>query len=141
MLVRLVYASRAIASTDQEQLHAILRHSQPYNRTAGITGALCLADGMFMQLLEGGRSAVNALFQRISQDARHTEVALLHYEEITERRFASWSMAQVNVARLNPALLLKYLECAKFDPFAVSGRASLALFDELVSTGLVVGQA
>ena len=65
---------------------------------------------------------------------------LLAYEEISERRFAGWSMGQVNMACLNPALLLKYSETATLDPYAVSGQVSLALFEELVATAAVVGQ-
>jgi hypothetical protein len=45
------------------------------------------------------------------------------------------------MARLNRALLLKYSETATLDPFAVSGAVSMALFDELVATASVVGQA
>ena len=139
MLVRLVYASRAVAAVDQEELVAILRKSKANNPRLGITGVLCFSEGIFLQALEGGRSAVNQLYNRIASDARHTQVELLHYEEIGERRFAGWSMGQVNVARLNPALLLKYSETAKLDPFAVSGRVSLALFEELMATASIVG--
>jgi hypothetical protein len=68
-------------------------------------------------------------------------VVLLHYEEIGERHFSSWPMGQVNMNRLNPALLLKYSERAVLDPYAVSGEASLALFNELVATASVVAPA
>jgi Sensors of blue-light using FAD len=140
MLVRLMYASRAVPAVDQEELLAILKKSKANNPKAGITGVLCFSEGVFMQVLEGGRSAVSKLYNRIAADARHSEVVLLNYEEISERRFAGWSMGQVNMARLNPALLLKYSECAKLDPFAVSGKVSVALFDELVATAAVMGQ-
>ena len=63
---------------------------------------------------------------------------LLHYEEIAERRFAGWSMGQVNLQRLNPGLVLKYSETAKLDPYRMSGRALMALFHELVSSGAIV---
>ena len=66
---------------------------------------------------------------------------LLNYAEVDERRFASWSMGQVNMARLNPALLLKYSERATLDPYAVSGAVSMALFRELVATASIVGQS
>ena len=140
MLVRLMYASRAVPAVDQEELLAILKKSKANNPKAGVTGVLCFSEGVFMQVLEGGRNAVNKLYNRIAADARHSEVMLLSYEEISERRFAGWSMGQVNMARLNPALLLKYSECAKLDPFAVSGMVSVALFDELVATAAVMGQ-
>jgi Sensors of blue-light using FAD len=141
MLVRLMYASRAVPAVDQEELLAILKKSKANNPKAGVTGVLCFSEGVFMQALEGGRGAVNKLYNRIAADARHTEIVLLNYEEISERRFAGWSMGQVNMARLNPALLLKYSECAKLDPYAVSGKVSVALFDELVATAAVMGQS
>jgi Sensors of blue-light using FAD len=140
MLVRLMYASRAVPAVDQEELVAILKKSKVNNPKAGVTGVLCFSEGIFMQVLEGGRTAVNQLYNRIAADSRHGDVVLLHYDEIAERRFAGWSMGQVNMARLNPALLLKYSECAKLDPYAVSGKVSMALFDELVATAAVMGQ-
>ena len=140
MLVRLMYASRAVPAVDQEELLAILRNSKANNPVLGITGVLCFSEGIFLQVLEGGRGAVNRLYNRIATDNRHTDVQLLLYEEISERRFASWSMGQVNMSRLNPALLLKYSETATLDPFSVSGRVSLALFEELVATAAIVGQ-
>ena len=140
MLVRLVYASRAAAAVDQEELVAILRKSKANNSHQGITGVLCFSEGIFLQAIEGGRSAVNRLYNRIAADSRHSNVELLCYEEIGERRFAGWSMGQVNIARLNPGLLLKYSEKPMLDPFAVSGKVSMALFEELMATASIVGQ-
>jgi len=137
MLVRLMYVSRAVPALDQEELVAIVRKSRTDNPALGITGVLCLSGGIFVQVLEGGRSAVNRLYNRIVADPRHGQVELLSYQEIGERRFAGWAMGQVDLAQLNPALLLKYSETATLDPYAVSGAASLALFDELVATASV----
>ena len=142
MLVRLLYASRAVPTIDQEELVAILRASKANNPALGITGVLfsCFTQGIFLQVLEGGRSAVSRLYNRIAADPRHAQVELLSYEEISERRFAGWAMGQVNLARLNPALLLKYSETATLDPYTVSGAVSMALFEELVATASVMGQ-
>jgi len=139
MLVRLMYCSRAAKGVDAEEMALLLRQSRSHNTEAGITGILCHSDGLFIQVLEGGRSAVNRLYQRILADARHTEVVLLVYEEISQRRFAGWTMGQVNMARINTAMLLKYSETAALDPYAVSGRATMALFEELLATASVVG--
>ena len=140
MLVRLMYASRALPGVNQDELLAILRKSKANNPALGVTGVLCFGEGIFLQALEGGRGAVNTLYNRIVGDARHTQVELLVYEEISERRFAGWSMGQVNMPRLNPALLLKYSEKPTLDPFAVSGQVSMALFEELCATASIVGQ-
>jgi len=140
MLVRLMYASRAASGVDDEELHAILRQAKATNPKRGVTGALCFADGIFIQVLEGGRDSVSALYNRIAADARHTDVVLLAYREIAERHFAGWSMGQVNMSRLNPALLLKYSECARLDPYKLSGGVTMALFEELVATASIMGQ-
>ena len=140
MLVRLLYASRAAAAVGPDELLAILRKAKANNPALGVTGVLCFSQGIFLQVLEGGRGAVNRLYHRIAADARHTEVELLAYEEIGERRFAGWAMGQVNMARLNPALLLKYSERPTLDPYTVSGQVSMALFEELMATASIVGQ-
>jgi hypothetical protein len=139
MLVRLLYASRAAESVNADALAAIVKRSKEHNPRVGVTGVLCFCTNahVFLQVLEGGRDAVSALYNRIAQDPRHRDVALLSYEEIGERNFSSWSMGQVNMSKLNPALVLKYSESAVLDPYAVSGKASLALFNELVATASI----
>ena len=138
MLVRLLYASRAAQPIGEAELGAILKQSREHNPAEGLTGLLCYNDGVFIQMLEGGRDAVNGRYKRIVEDPRHKDVILLSYEEIRERQFAGWSMGQVNLHRLNPALVLKYSESAKLDPYAMSGAALLALFHELVASGAIV---
>lgn len=138
MLVRLMYASRAV-DADAEAIAAIVKQSRAHNGAVGITGLLCFSDGIFLQVIEGGRNAVSALYGRIASDKRHRDVVLLHYAEIAERRFSGWAMGQVNLGRLNPALLLKYSQTPVLDPYAVSGAVSMALLEELVATASIVG--
>lgn len=141
MLVRLLYASRAAAPVNQDTIESILQQSRSYNPPLGVTGILCHGGDVYMQVLEGGRAAVNELYNKIVRDPRHTEVLLLHYEEVAERRFSGWTMGQVNVSKINPSTLLKYSERPELDPFATSGKASLALLEELISTAQIVGRA
>lgn len=137
MLVRLLYASRAVEPLTQEVVDQILAVSRKDNPAHGVTGLLCYSGDIFMQVLEGGREAVSALYNRIASDPRHTDVVLLRYEEITERRFASWSMGQVNLARVNPAILLKYSTKAELDPYAGCGQAAMAMLEELIATASI----
>ena len=101
---------------------------------------LCYGGGIFLQAIEGGRSAVNALFGHIQRDARHKDVELLHYEEITERRFGGWTMGQVNLSKINHSILLKYSEKPELDPYAVSGKVSFSLLEELMATACIIGR-
>jgi hypothetical protein len=141
MLVRLLYASRAAAPVTQPIIESILQQSRSHNPALGITGILCHGGDVYMQALEGGREAVNALYMKIVRDTRHREVMLLHYAEVPERHFAGWTMGQVNLSKVNPSMLLKYSDKPVLDPFTVSGRASMALLEELIATAQIVGRA
>jgi hypothetical protein len=141
MLVRLLYASRAAQAVTQATIDSIMQQSREHNPANGITGMLCYGGDVYMQVLEGGRAPVNALYNRIVSDSRHQQVVLLHYEEVGERRFAGWTMGQVNLAKVNPSTLLKYLEKPELDPFVVSGKASMALLEELIATAQIVCRA
>ena len=140
MLVRLLYASRAV-DTSAQAIDAILSQSRQSNPLCGITGILCYGGGIFLQAIEGGRMAVSELYGHIQRDARHKDVVLLHYEEISERRFGGWTMGQVNMSRINVSILLKYAEKPELDPYAVSGKVSLALLEELMATASIMGRA
>ena len=140
MLVRLLYASRAV-DAQPDVIEAILSQSRQHNPGCGITGILCYGAGVFLQAIEGGRLPVSELFGHIQRDPRHKDVVLLHYEEISERRFGGWTMGQVNTSRLNTSVLLKYSERAELDPFSVSGKVSLALLEELMATAAIIGRA
>nr|WP_315492003.1 BLUF domain-containing protein [uncultured Rhodoferax sp.] len=140
MLVRLLYASRAV-DPSAEAIDAILSQSRNYNPTCGITGILCYGGGIFLQAIEGGRMPVSELFGHIQRDVRHKDVVLLHYEEISERRFGGWTMGQVNMSKINTNILLKYAEKPELDPYSVSGKVSLALLEELMATASIIGRA
>ena len=140
MLVRLLYASRAF-DVSAEAIEAILVQSRQYNPSCGITGILCYGGGIFLQAIEGGRMAVSELYGHIQKDPRHKDVVLLDFEEISERRFGGWTMGQVNLLKLNHSILLKYSEKAELDPYAASGKVSLALLEELMATASIMGRA
>ena len=140
MLVRLLYASR-VKDTSPEAIEAILAQSRKHNPECGITGILCYGGGIFLQAIEGGRMQVSELYGHIQRDPRHKDLVLLHYEEISERRFGGWTMGQVNMSKINASILLKYAERPELDPYSVSGSVSLALLEELMATACIIGRA
>jgi hypothetical protein len=139
MLVRLLYASRAVDGIDETFLKSVLEQARANNVEHGITGILCTypAAGVFIQLLEGGREAVNRLYGNIVRDRRHAEVTLLDFAEIEERRFASWKMGNVDLNKVNKSSILRYSDMAELDPFSMSGRSALALLEELASSAAI----
>ena len=141
MLVRLLYASRVVDKNSTDLVNSIMAQARIHNPPQGLTGILCYSGDIFIQALEGSRHAVNALYAHILRDKRHCDVQILQFEEITERRFSGWTMGQVNLAKLNTSILLKYSELPELNPFAVSGAVSMALLDELIATASIVGRA
>jgi hypothetical protein len=140
MMTRLLYASRAGQTIDDALLQSILERSRTHNLEHGITGVLCVYHGgnVFLQALEGARAAVNALYGNIARDPRHTEVTLLDYAEIDERRFAGWRMGSVDLGKVNRSSILRYSEKSVLDPFTMTGRAALALLGELTTSAAIV---
>jgi Sensors of blue-light using FAD len=136
MQVRVLYVSRAVGPQTTTVTAAILATAQAFNRRAGISGVLCQGQGLYLQVLEGERSAVNALYARIISDPRHKEVEMLHLEEVTHRRYADWSMALVNLSEQDVMVQMKHPE---FDPYSASGALVMTLVDELLASGQRIG--
>jgi hypothetical protein len=142
MLVRLLYASRTAKAIDDKLIDAILHCSQENNLVHGITGVLCLdhRTGLFLQVLEGARPAVNRLFTNIMKDPRHDNVLLLMFDEIEERRFPGWRMGSVDLNKINLSTILRFSETSQLDPYAMSGSSALALIEELTNSAAIVGR-
>jgi len=138
MLVCCLYASRVTKGTAAAALRGILEDSRKNNTKHGLTGVLIGAGDCFIQVLEGGRAQVCETYNAITQDKRHGNVTLLMFEEIAQRRFEGWTMGEVSLDNVNPALLLKYSATTALDPFSMSGKAVMALLDELVASGTVI---
>ena len=132
MLIQLTYASRTSRVLGPADIKDILSASQRNNARAGITGVLCLNNGIFLQQLEGDRAAVNALYHRLLRDTRHQDSAVLDFGEIAHRRFTSWSMGLLTSLDTNRQLFLKYSGSADFDPFSMGTLTLRSFFEEIL---------
>ena len=132
MQIRLLYVSRPVGPQTTTVTSSILSEAQLYNREHDIGGVLCQGQGLYLQVLEGGRSAVNRLYARILADPRHRDAEILFLEEITERRYPLWSMAHVQLPDDDPMIQMGHPE---FDPYAASGSFVLAMIEELLDSG------
>jgi hypothetical protein len=90
-LFQLVYMS-SLVMNEPEVLSDILDSSVSNNKRSDITGMMLYSDGNVLQILEGNRNSVLETFKSIQLDMRHRGIFVLLEEEITSRRFASWSM-------------------------------------------------
>ncbi len=94
-LYEILYVSNMAAGTPVTAVADIVSRARRYNQANGLTGLLVFDGARFGHLLEGARSAVFELIERIRLDTRHTDIDMLHYGELAERRFNRFSMGYV----------------------------------------------
>lgn len=138
MLFRLVYSSRA-NPLQAEAVFDLLQHARENNNELGITGLLLYGQEIFLQVLEGERGTVNALYRAIVQDERHRDVTILDARPITNREFSAWDMGSIGwpdeLDGQTRSLLLHTLGRETLDPETLVGQEVVALFRALVSQG------
>jgi hypothetical protein len=132
MLTRLLYVSKPVGPITTHETASLLENSRLSNNKSEITGVLCQGSGIYMQVLEGERTAVNALYSRIIADTRHHQVELLSFEEVDQRRYGQWSMALVQLSVDDPMVQMAHPE---FDPYSASSKDAMRMIDELINSG------
>jgi len=88
----LVYVSTLSKTMSDGDVEQLLDVSRSNNARHGVTGMLVFRGQRVMQLLEGDEGDVRALFRRISDDPRHTDVVRVWESTQHSRRFPDWSM-------------------------------------------------
>ncbi|MBQ4813929.1 BLUF domain-containing protein [Pseudoalteromonas luteoviolacea] len=92
-MFQLVYISKAKKRHTELELAKMMNKFRQRNVANGITGLLLYdGRGTFIQLLEGKKEEVRALFEVISKDPRHERINKLHEQAVPERVFAHWKM-------------------------------------------------
>jgi Sensors of blue-light using FAD. len=93
-MMTIVYRSEATHKLSPADLAQLCLASARKNQALGITGFLLHLDGLFLQVLEGDRAAVEPLFETIRRDVRHRNVEILLSSEdnAAQPNFAFWSM-------------------------------------------------
>ncbi|MBL1137825.1 MAG: BLUF domain-containing protein [Chloroflexi bacterium] len=109
-MINLIYASSATEMLTEPALLEILEKAREKNARLGITGMLLYRGGNFLQVLEGEDESVRELYKVIRQDQRHKGVMLIAERPVSERNFAEWKMAFVNLQSVKPEDVPGYSE-------------------------------
>ena len=91
-LKRLLYVSFAPGGFDMERNLAILATARRENLVSGITGVLLCRDAVYLQVLEGPKTQLDATFEAIRRDRRHLGVTVLAEYSVKSRIFPGWQM-------------------------------------------------
>jgi len=96
-LYEVIYGSVETRFLSPIQLSELLSLARVRNQGLDVTGVLLHQKGVFIQVLEGDEPVVGALYDRISRDPRHKNVAVFRRGPIQARQFAAWSMGFVEL--------------------------------------------
>jgi hypothetical protein len=116
MLVRLMYASRAADSVNSDVLAAILKKSKSNNPPIGVTGVLCFSGGIFLQVLEGGRTEFRNGEHSQHADARlearsATTVSVWACMKKTARATFSYKALMISASMSTPPTSIRQSHC------------------------------
>jgi len=131
-LVRLIYVSRKTDAFKPHDIEDILEKARKNNDRNQVTGLLCFSNDIFLQCLEGSRTAVNLTYHNILKDPRHGDIVLLNYKEIIQRNFTKWSMGYIPDTSLTKELNTTYSGSGEFDPFEMHGDSCENMLNNII---------
>ena len=129
-LYRLFYRSRQtpeVAADLDFVVCQIIRTSIRQNRTVGLTGLLLVAQGHFIQALEGSDDAVHETFARISMDERHSDLDVISQGPAQRRLFGDWNMCASSLASSDKSILRVLAGKRDFNPETLTPSSILRL--------------
>ena len=129
---QLVYRSQPFGF-DGAMLAGILAGARRNNRRDDITGALICRYDLYLQLIEGPEPAIDALYAKIVDDDRHTDIKLLLTDTISQRLFPQWEMLDDEA----PSLLWSPAEVAGGAIEAATAADLIKIFARLAASATV----
>ncbi len=130
----LAYTSIASEGLTQDDVLAIFESSKRNNEQRNITGILVHGDNKFLQIIEGEKPVVEALYARLLNDARHGNVVKLAEGKLTKRFFPNWSMGLQAVDGTEFSAIVKLFGGERVTPH--KGQLALTLVQGFVLTNI-----
>jgi len=96
VIFQLVYTCALQADVSPAEVHEIAKSSRSRNMKLGLTGILLCKDGSVLQVLEGEKTVVTELYDRIEKDPRVKNSLVLIKRMTPTREFPNWSMGYRN---------------------------------------------
>ena len=102
VLTELCYTSHASHAMSPQDLSYLRDQAVAFNELNDITGVLTYDDKtqQFVQLLEGPKAKIDALFDRIIRDPRHQEVIIRFQSPIEQRLYRRWAMGLITTSEI-----------------------------------------
>ncbi|MFL4469771.1 BLUF domain-containing protein [Tateyamaria armeniaca] len=130
-LTRLTYYSQRNPS-EKLDVDDLISVCQRNNNRQFLTGLLYFNGDHFLQVIEGGRVEVSALYHRIARDPRHSNIILLSCVDVRERLFPKWSMGlHQGMNDRTRDIFLRYFSTDEVNPETVDVESLLDVLQDL----------
>jgi hypothetical protein len=114
LMNQLFYVSSARNDLSYEDILHIVEKAREYNSAQEITGVLLYKGGIFLQLLEGEKSALRKVFEeKIKPDAKHSNIIEIFDLPAKERLFQDWSMGFCEMSEMDMKMINEILSWNK----------------------------
>lgn len=102
------------------------------NGRLNVSGLLHYDGDHFLQVIEGGRVEVSALYHRIARDTRHSNIIMLSCHDVQERMFPAWSMGlHQGMDTQTREIYLRYFATDDINPETVNVESLLDVLQDL----------
>lgn len=130
-LTRLVYYSQRNPS-EKLDTRDLIETCRRNNARLNLTGMLHYNGDHFIQVIEGGRVEVSALYHAIARDPRHANIILLSCSDVRERIFPNWSMGlHQGMTDKTREIFLRYFATDDLNPESVNVDSLLDVLQDL----------
>jgi len=126
-MIRVTYLSQATSNFSSIDLINLLQQCHLNNPKRGLTGLLIFGNNTFLQTIEGKKTIVEELIEKISKDKRHTKFQILSKQSIDNRQYRNWAMGfeKLTEQTLAGVPQLQDFALSDFNPEYLSSNASV----------------
>ena len=126
-MIRITYLSQATSNFSSIDLINLLQQCHLNNPKRGLTGLLIFGNNTFLQTIEGKKTIVEELIEKISKDKRHTKFQILSKQSIDNRQYSNWAMGfeKLTEQTLAGVPQLQDFALSDFNPEYLSSNASV----------------
>jgi hypothetical protein len=126
IIVQLIYIS-TIVGTPISQIPNFVESARERNKIRDITSLMLVTEKCYIHCIEGSRLVVSDLYNKISNDPRHSQCTILRLNEMSRREFSNFSAEISVLSEFGEAEVNTICDPRTIDPFTITSSAAMSL--------------
>lgn len=130
-MVQIIYTSRVSSNVSFDDVARILTFASKNNSEKNITGMMLYSPQYFMQCIEGEKSAIEELMQKILKDKRHHDIHIYGSKSITQRDFTAWNLGYLSYSSAVHKIICESTSKESYLPYELNYEEAVKLLKRL----------